>query len=73
MEAAAITTALRDQDALGRRIDILDVLDSIRLWLPLLDQSDQALPAFVQTLTRELDDHGVYADRRALAKLLEEL
>jgi hypothetical protein len=69
----AISGFLRDQEALGRRIDILDVLDAARLWLPLLDQQDSALPAFVRSMADELDRHALGDDRRSLARLLEEL
>lgn len=72
-EAIAISAFLKDQDALGRRIDIMDVLDTARLWLPLLDQQDEMLPAFVHVLAEELDRHALAADRRSLARLLEEL
>jgi hypothetical protein len=72
-EAGELTRFLRDQDALGRRIDIQDVLDAARFWLPLLDPRDDALPSFVRTLTAELDRHAVAADRRALAQLLDRL
>jgi hypothetical protein len=72
-DGSAIREFLRDQDALGRRIDILDVLDTARLWLPLLDQQDETLPAFVRLLADELDDHALAEDRRALARLLEAL
>jgi hypothetical protein len=56
-----IASFLRDQDALGRRIDILDVLETARLWLPLLDQRDDILPEFVRLLADELDSHGLEA------------
>lgn len=72
-DAIAISSFLRGQDALGRRIDILDVLDAARLWLPLLDQQDNTLPAFVRLLADELDRHALADDRRSLARLLEEL
>jgi hypothetical protein len=73
MESEAIASFLRDQDGLGRRIDILDVLETARIWLPLMDQHDDALPDFLRALGRELDDHAFAADRRSLARLLEEL
>lgn len=72
-DAIAILGFLKDQDALGRRIDIMDVLDTARLWLPLLDQQDGTLSAFVRVLAEELDQHALAADRRSLARLLEEL
>jgi len=73
VEAEAIVGFLRDQDELGRRIDILDVLDAARFWLPLMDQQDNALPDFLRELARELDAHALTADRRSLALLLEKL
>jgi hypothetical protein len=72
-EIQSMEKYLKDQDALGRRIDIIDVTQAIRHWLPLLDQADQDLPAFMKTLGQELDAHGQGADRRALAQRLEEL
>jgi hypothetical protein len=64
---------LRDQDGLGRRIDILDAMETVRHWLPLMDQDDNALPDFIRGLGQELDDHALAGDRRALAHRLEEL
>jgi hypothetical protein len=72
-EAAAVSAFLRDQHLLGRRIDVLDVLDAAGSWLPLLDQTETALPDFMRRLTDELDRHGLSEDRRALARLLEAL
>jgi hypothetical protein len=72
-DGVTIKEFLRDQDAMGRRIDILDVLDIARLWLPLLDQRDETLPAFVRLLADELDRHALAEDRRSLARLLENL
>lgn len=72
-EQGAFSAFLRDQHLLGRRIDVLDVLEAARSWLPLLDQSETALPGFVRLLADELDNHGIAADRRALAQLLERL
>jgi hypothetical protein len=72
-ESAVLIAFLRDQDALGRRIAILDVMDAARFWLPLLDGRDDALPSFVRMLTAELDSHAVAEDRRALAQLLDRL
>lgn len=72
-DAIAIAAFLKDQDSLGRRIVVMDVLEAVRLWLPLLDQQDGTLPAFVRMLAEELDSHALIADRRALARLLEEL
>jgi hypothetical protein len=72
-EYRAMADFLRDQDSLGRRMDILDVMETVRLWLPLMDQDDAALPDFVRGLGNELDDHALAADRRSLARLLEVL
>jgi hypothetical protein len=72
-DGVTIKEFLRDQDAMGRRIDILDVLEIARLWLPLLDQRDDTLPAFVRLLADELDIHALAEDRRSLARLLENL
>lgn len=73
VDAIAIAAFLKDQDGLGRRIDVMDVLDTARHWLPLLDQQDGTLPGFVRLLAEELDRHALAADRRALARLLEDL
>ena len=48
-------------------------METARLWLPLLDQDDETLPAFVRLLADELDRHAVADDRRSLARLLEGL
>jgi hypothetical protein len=66
-------SVLRDQDILGLRIDVLDVLDTARYWLPLLDQAEESLPSFMRTLADELDNHSIASDRRALARLLDQL
>lgn len=72
-ESLLVEDAQRNQDALGRRIDMIDVIEAAKLWLPLLDQSEAALPEFLRTLTGELDQNGNSADRRAFATLLEGL
>ncbi len=72
-EGTAILRFMQAQDALGRRMYIQDVLDTVRAWLPLMDRDDTLLPDFVQELVRELDDHGLAVDRRALATLLDAL
>jgi hypothetical protein len=71
--ADEIVRFVRAQDALGRRIEVLDVLEAVRLWLPLLDQRDDALPGFIRLLADELDRHALAEDRRSFAGLLGEL
>jgi hypothetical protein len=73
VDAQQVEDVLRRQDALGRRIHIVDVMDASALWLALLDQSDRALPDFLRVLTEELDRHGHSSDRRAFAQLLDRL
>lgn len=68
----AIDDALTSRSVLGYRIDVIDIMEAVRSWLPLIDQEDDDLPAFMRTLTDELDKKGGLEDRRALAQLIDE-
>lgn len=72
-DAEAIDDALTSRSVLGYRIDVIDIMEVIRSWLPLVDQDDGDLPAFMSTLTKELDKRGQLEDRRALAILIDEI
>jgi hypothetical protein len=72
-EMASITEFIRGRSVLGQRIDVVDVMEAIRVWLALTDQDDEALPEFVAVLTAELDDHALPEDRRAFADLLNRI
>lgn len=69
----AITRFIRDRSVLGQRIDVIDIMEAARVWLALVDQNDEALPAFIRILTAELEEHGLPEDRRAIAGLLGSL
>lgn len=69
----AIDDALTSRSVLGYRIDVIDIMEVIRSWLPLVDQDDGDLPAFMRTLIDELDKRGSLDDRRALAQLIDDL
>ena len=69
----AIDDALTSRSVLGYRIDLIDIAEAIRSWLPLIDQDDDDLPTFMRTLTDELDNRGSLEDRRALAQLIDEM
>lgn len=70
-EREAIETFIRDRSVLGLRIDVIDVMEAVRVWLALVDQDDKALPEFLTTLKDELELHGLPDDRRALADVLD--
>jgi hypothetical protein len=72
-EDIVIAERIRERSIYGYRIDVLDVIDAVRTWLPFLDQADDVLPAFMRELTTELDQHGLLEDRRALATILDGL
>jgi hypothetical protein len=72
-ERLQIEDFIRDRSILGLRIDVIDLMEAIRVWLALADQEDEALPAFLRTLTDELDAHGLLSDRQSLAHLLDQL
>ena len=42
---------IRDRSILGLRVNVIDLMEAIRVWLALADQDDEALPAFLKTLT----------------------
>lgn len=68
-----IDKALTSRSVLGYRVDVVDMMDVIRSWLPLIDQEDGDLPAFMSTLTQELDKRGGLEDRRSLANLIDKM
>jgi hypothetical protein len=69
-ERAVIEAFVRDRSIIGLRIDIIDIMEAVRVWLALADQDDAALPNFLRVLADELDQHALLEDRRVFADLL---
>lgn len=68
-----VEEALTSRSVLGYRIDVIDIMEVIRSWLPLVDQDERDLPAFMGIFTQELDKRGLLEDRRSLATLIDDL
>jgi len=70
-ERDRIEAFIRDRSVLGLRIDVVDIMEIVRVWLALIDQDDRTLPDFLTMLKDELERHGLPEDRRALADVLD--
>lgn len=67
----AIEDAIAGRNLLGYRIDIIEINEAIRSWLPFIDKEDGDVVRFMKTLTSELDLWGELKDRQELAKLID--
>lgn len=70
-DQSAIDTAIAGRNLLGYRIDIIEIGEAVRSWLPIIDRDDGDVVRFMKTLTTELDLRGELKDRQDLAKLID--